>query len=343
MKMNNIRKISLALALVMIIACLLSIGALADNKPTTVVTSWTQSEDKSQLKNNTDGRVYDLYYTDIPIYDVPSIVYVFANNIYTSDYYWSTLCQNPDYKEAVWAFGNYQNDIFVTAQGKKDLDDFLAGDIGSFWLIDQSPQYRAALSKENVAALDKALHDGVNTQNFEVKDIIPSNKRFVYEIHAMDKSETFTYAYGAIYQLGADEYWYVNYFELSNEYFNADGQFSYRSGSVTMTRLEDAEAVSALIASADYCDTKYFYEDDGSKSGTMESDDTGSWIFLWVAYVVFILLPPIPVIAVGAILPHIKRIGKPKYWYILMAFAILWLVAAILLGVLQAVMTSMLI
>ena len=341
MKMNNIKKISLALALVMIIACLLSIGALADNKPTTVVTSWTQSEDKSQLKNNTDGRVYDLYYTDIPIYDVPSIVYVFYRNIYTSDYYWSELCQNPDYKEAVWAFGNYQNDIFVTAQGKKDLDAFLAGDIGSFWLIDQSPQCRAALSKENVAALDKALHDGVNTQSFEVKDIIPSNKRFVYEIHAMDKSETFTYAYGAIYQLGADEYWYVNYFELGNEHFDANGEFSYRRGSVTMTRIEDTEAVRAMIASTDYSYPNYIYENSGSN--TVETDDTGSWIFLWVAYAVFILLPPIPVIAVGAILPHIKKIGKPKYWFILMAFAILWLVAAILLGVLMAVMTSMLI
>ena len=343
MKMNNIKKISLALALMMIIACLLSIGALADNKPTTVATSWSVSADKSQLKNDTDGRVYDLYYTENSIYKVSSTIYVFANNIYTSDYYWSSLYQNPEYKEAVWTPGDYQNDIFVTAQGKKDLDAFLSGDIGSFWLTDYSPQYRAAMDRKNISAWDKALRDGVNTQSFEVKDIIPSNKVFVYEIHAMDKSETFTYAYGAIYQLGADEYWYVNYYELSNDHFNADGQFSYRSGSITMTRLEDAEAVSALIASVDYCYTEYVYEDDGSESVVVESDDNGYWVFLWVAYAVCFLLPPIPVIVVGAILPHIKRIGKPKYWFILMAFALLWLIAAILLGVLQAVMMFMLI
>ena len=101
------------------------------------------------------------------------------------------------------------------------------------------------------------------------------------------------------------------------------------------------ESVRAMIASTDYSYPNYIHENSGSN--TVETDDTGSWIFLWVAYAVFILLPPIPVIAVGAILPHIKKIGKPKYWFILMAFAILWLVAAILLGVLMAVMTSMLI
>lgn len=339
MKMNNIRKIALALALVMIIASLFSISVLADNIP---FVSWSLSDSKTELKNGSDGRVYNLYRTEVPLNEVSSTIYVYSDTVDYKDGYYpvSTIYQNPDYKDAVWIDGYYGNDIFVTAQGKKGLDAFLAGDVGSFWLTDQD-LYREIMATEKVAAFDKALHDGINTQSFEVKNLSPEGKIEVYEILAMDKSRTFAYVYGAIYQLDVDEYWYVNYYELGNEYFDANGEFSYRRGSVTMTRLEDSEAVRAMIAATDYFYPNYVYEDDGRV--VEEPDDTGTWMFFWVAYVLCFLLPPIPLIAVGAILPFIKKLGKPKYWFIFMAFAILWLIAALLLGILMIVMMFMLI
>ena len=344
MKMNNIRKISLSLALVMIIASLFSISALADNMP---YVAWSVSDDLTELKNETIGTEYHLYNTGINVFTEPSNIYVYAGTInedgsvsYGDSYYGgSSIYQNPDYKDAVWIegyyVGYYGNNIFVTDKGERELEAFLSGDVGSFWLS-QSYYYRTHIDANTVADFDKALHDGVNTKSFDVKDIEPSVKIEVYEIYAMDKSETFTYVYGAIYKLGMGEYWYVNYHELGNQYFDANGDFSYRRGSVTMTKIEDAEAIDSMLGRTLYFYPDYVYENDGSV--IEETDDTGLWIVFWIAYILCFVLPPIPMIIVGFILPFFKKLGKPKYWFIFVAFALLWLIAALVLAVLAIVM-----
>ena len=338
MKMNNIKKISLALALVMIIASLFSISTLADNNPFTV---WSLSDAGTELENKSEGIKYQLYNTGINVDAEPFTTYVYADTVnYNDSYYETAVYQNPDYKDAVWVNGYYGYDIFVTAQGKRDLEAFLAGDVGSFWLTDQDI-YRTKMNSETVAELDEALHNGVNTQTFEVKNLSPAGKIEVYEILAMDKNKTFTYVYGAIYKLDVNEYWYVNYYELGNEYFNSDGQFSYRRGSVTMTRIEDSESVNSMIADTRYLYTDYVYENDGNT--VEETDGIGHWVMLWIIYVLCFILPPIPLIIVGFILPFIKKLGKPGYWFIFMAFALLWLIAALMLAVLMIVMMFMLI
>ena len=337
--MNNIRKISLALALVMIIASLFSVSVLADNIP---FVGWSLSDTKTELKNDTEGINYHLYDTGVNVNAVPFTIYVYADTVnYNDSYYETSIYQNPDYIDAVWVDGYYGNDIFVTDKGESELEAFLAGDVGSFWMSDQWSSQRGKINSESVEEFDKALHDGVNTAIFEVKNLVPSGKIEVYEILAMDKSKTFTYVYGAIYKLGADEYWYVNYYELGNEYFDANGDFSYRRGSVTMTKIEDAQAVNFMIADMRSFYSDYVYENNGSVA--VETDDTGYWVFLWVVYFVCFLLPPVPLMIVGFILPFIKKLGKPKYWFIFMAFALLWLIAALLLGILMIVMMFMLI
>ena len=341
MKMNNIRKIALTLALVTIIASLFSISVFAENNP---FVAWSLSDAKTELKNETEGIKYHRYNTGISVDAEPSITYVYANGVNYDDSYYgyeAAICQNPDYKDAVWVDGYDGYDIFVTDKGENDLKAFLSGDVGSFWLSDGYTD-RTHIEKETLNAFDKALHDGVNTATFEVKDLAPGGKIAVYKILAMDKSKTFTYVYGAIYQLDTDEYWYVNYYELGNEYFDSYGEFSYRRGSVTMTKIEDAEAVSGMIADMDYFYSEYVYEDDGS---IVEEDDTVLVILLlfWIVYIACFVLPPIPLAIIGFILPFIKKLGKPRYWFIFMAFALLWLIAALPIGVLMTVVIFMLI
>ena len=330
MKMNNIRKISLSLALVMIIASLFSVSVFADNNPFAV---WSVSDDKTELTNESEGIKYHRYNTGISVDAEPSITYVYANGVNYDDSYYgyeSAICQNPEYKDAVWIEGYYGDEIFVTDKGERELEAFISGDIGSFYLSDVDV-YRLKISPETVEELDRALHDGTNTQSFDVRELGMTVKNEVYQILAMDKSQTFTYVYGAIYKLGVDEYWYVNYYELSNEYFDADGNFSYRRGSVTMTRIEDAEAINSMLADTRYFYTEYVYENDGSTPDG-ETDETGTWGFIWIAYILCFVLPSVPMIIVGFILPFIKKLGKPGYWFIFMAFAILWLIAALLLA-----------
>ena len=113
MKMNNIRKISLSLALVMIIASLFSISVFADNTPFAV---WSVSDDKTELTNESEGIKYHRYNTGISVDAEPSITYVYANGVNYDDSYYgyeSAICQNPEYKDAVWIEGYYGDDIFV--------------------------------------------------------------------------------------------------------------------------------------------------------------------------------------------------------------------------------------
>ena len=108
-----------------------------------------------------------------------------------------------------------------------------------------------------------------------------------------------------------------------------------------MTKIDDAQAVNFMIADMSYIYSEYVYENNGS--ATVETDDMGYWVFLWIVYFVCFLLPPVPLIIVGFILPFIKKLGKPKYWFIFMAFALLWLIAALILAVLMIIMMIMLI
>jgi len=49
-----------------------------------------------------------------------------------------------------------------------------------------------------------------------------------------------------------------------------------------------------------------------------------------ITYLLFGLILPALIFAFGMILPHIKMLGKPKYWYIISVLAALWFLLSIL-------------
>ena len=125
-------------------------------------------------------------------------------------------------------------------------------------------------------------------------------------------------------------YYYVNYLTLGNQYFDADGNFSYRSGTVGLIALNSAQSatVQGAVESQSYRYAEYEWEDDEW------IDDDVSAGFFWVMLVLFGFLMPIPFLVIGLVLPNSAKRGYPKYWYVLAVIAVVWMIlAAILTGI----------
>ena len=77
------------------------------------------------------------------------------------------------------------------------------------------------------------------------------------------------------------------------------------------------------------------------KDGNIEYESEPDWetyeptefplAIFWLFYALVGFIIPLPLLALGIILPNIKKLGRPKYWYILAALALLWIVLALFL------------
>ena len=127
---------------------------------------------------------------------------------------------------------------------------------------------------------------------------------------------------------------YVRFDTLDNTHFDADGNFSFRSGEVPLTPLNDAMSAEAREAiNARMTEGMTVYED----PTLGELPETLVLILFWIVYVILGFLCPLPFIAVGVILPLIKPLGKPKYWLLSAILGALWVLLAIILMILLIV------
>ncbi len=334
MKRNFIKKLSVTLVVALLLVNLFVFGVVAADDGEYV--KWWLSDDQTQIVNETENITYNNVFYGKNLRPVSDEIFVY--NQYLADdgaYSYDQVHANPDYPEVIWVDGYGYTEIFATDRGAADLKSFVNGNIGSLRLEDRDGLV-ADISEDLVAEWDAALRSDRNTEIFDVIDIKPNGKKAeVYYIAAVDVNNTLAYNYGAVYRLSG-EYWYVNYADLANNYFDADGNFSYRGGSVKMTRLSDTSELEDVISSTEYRFSEYTYEADGIYYD-YEENSNGWIIVFWIFYAIFIVIPPIPVIILGLILPFIKKLGKPKYWFSLSAFALLWLIFAIALAILLIV------
>lgn len=148
-----------------------------------------------------------------------------------------------------------------------------------------------------------------------------------YEILVYGPHNSYYEVYGAIYLI-SDSYYYLNYSMLGNQHFDADGNFSYRSGEVTLKNVDACRAAIAAavveITAEDFVETE---EDFG------ESEELAQFFF-WVGFVFLGFLLPIPFLLLGIFLPLSQKLGKPRYWRLLTWLAIAWMALSLLLMIL---------
>ncbi len=210
-------------------------------------------------------------------------------------------------------------DIYVTDEGASLLDDFLDGSYTSMRIRNYSDLSYADITVKEFNEL-KALIGTVTTV-----DVTDLAKCDIYQIIGYDATDTFAHICGAIYRF-ENELYYVDYDSLDNSHFTSDGEFSYRSGTVDMIKLNYDMIIHRVIDNIEsrsyYRSTEYEFEYDSSD---FDFNKNVSGAFFWVGIIIFgYVLPCIPFIF-GMVLPHTKKHGYTKRWYALSVLSVLWM------------------
>jgi hypothetical protein len=137
--------------------------------------------------------------------------------------------------------------------------------------------------------------------------------------------------YGAIYKLGAD-YYYLNYTKLNNGYFDSDGNFSYRNGTVALAKINgelfnQVEKRERNMTQHSY-ETKY--EEDEID---VTFDKATAKVLFWIIFVIFGFLVPIAPLIVGFTFALSEKRGYPKHWYLVAFLSLAWMALSLILAI----------
>lgn len=322
--------IGLILALVLMTGLVTSAYAIGEK--------WRFSDDLSTLTDGDTG--YEFYALPNTFFWEPTYVTVCndAPSEYADSYV--KLCYPDVADDVILVYEESSLQVlamYVSEDRAEEIDDFIDGEYSKI-RVRNHDMYGNHVYTEVKSDYFSELsdYDGA-TKKFDVSKM-DANK--FYEIVAYDSSDTIGTVCGAIYNSSGTPY-FVDYSDLDNSNFTADGSFSFRHGTVTMTKVEDTEYFEDIMYFLNISDDdrsifiQYDYYSDSE-----EVDYTGSF-FTATAAKVFTgivisllgyLLPLIPTI-IGFVLPHTKKHGYTKRWYWLSGLGLAWMatVTAILL------------
>ncbi|MBQ3153995.1 MAG: hypothetical protein IJB88_02070 [Clostridia bacterium] len=330
---KNVQRLLFAFLCVSLLVSALTVGALAafegdeldpDNDPyrdDSGHVHWYYNSETDTIRGL--GKEY-VYYepTQNLLYDAQKRYY-FENEVWVPSggemplYGYS---DNPEILEL-----GYWDGLYVTEAGRVSLDALCNGNAATYRLRSNSAYYT-----ERTEPIEhdfvQSLTAGTNKKTVEVTAL---KNALVCYLYGYDGTDAYGCAYGGIYQLDT-EYYYIHYLTLGNQYFDADGNFSYRSGTVEAVVLDEAQAerLTTLNAAMDTHVVESVWEDDETRSGM----DRTSAAIVFVMSVGFLgFLVPLPLLIVSICMAKSRYRGYPKYWYLLTAVSAAWMVVAVLL------------
>jgi hypothetical protein len=208
--------------------------------------------------------------------------------------------------------------------------------------LENVSQYRMH-KYSNYAVLDDALMNDIFSETDSAEYVIDYallSYRTKYEIKAVHADGNLAYTFAIIYLIDGSWY-YLDLRTLTEEQLDGDGMPTYRDGQVNVGKLSEATGARIFEAegnlNAGYTDLSYETAFESDLLLGRALDEYGFTIGATVIVISAILLfsigfiLPLPVYALGLILPRIKRLGKPKYWYSLCALAGMWTLLSVLM------------
>jgi len=301
--------------IIILLAQLLSVFAFADTKQ---FVNWTLSLDGEVIEGN--GKMYTKYgYTDVML-DADD-VYQYANGISPSSGEAYRVYAPANDTEFIWIVRSDELEIYATDKGRTELDSFIGGEGGIFRIVGDAHQ-KSAIDKSCV----ESMRGATSTLDIDVRELRAVDS---YEIYAYDATDTLAYKYGAVFFYG-DELLFVRYSELSNNCFDADGNFSFRSGTVTM-KILDGESTSQIKLAGEnmsYRSTAHHYENFSDATPDIPK------AFFWMCCLAVGFVLPLPMLGLGLLMPRLKFLSRPRAWYWLAVLAALWIVLSAVLMVL---------
>lgn len=281
-------------------------------------TEWSISEDGQTLIVGSDTyKLYEeyLYPTDkfLPeksfIYENTSPSYLYLKRNYeengimiVSDYY-----------------GTGTEYIYVNNEGRATLNSFINGAFSNYKISDKYFSEYASTSKNWINNLD-----GGSITTIDVRSLETCER---YYILGYDSTETVAHIVGAVYDRN-DTYFFVNYDNLSNNYFDANGNFSYRQGTVKAYKLNTAQSSDMV----EYLSNMTAYETsfEGYEDALFTGFNRGAYVVIFVLFtIMFGFITPLVPVIIGAIRVSKGKSKNPKRWYLMFIGCGLWIVFAI--------------
>ena len=203
-------------------------------------------------------------------------------------------------------------DVYVTAQGARALDEYMAGNYAQYELT--SGTYESAtLSEQTVRAWSEA--DATETVDATLLGELVS-----YNVIGYDSTLTFAHVIGQVFEYNGD-YLFVNYSYLNNTHFDSYGNLSFRGGSVPVVRLsaQDKTQITDTIDRFEYYSGEIVYEESDPLDATLSMV-----LFLLLASPFLYILPALFLI-LGIVMRCIKKLPGRKRWNTVIIASIVWL------------------
>lgn len=299
-----------------------------------------EMDDKVEYLMGGDKR-YDRYYVRGAFYGDASSAFYFSDPVE----YDGASCQvygDSAYPHIVSVKANNgYSYVFVDGQGREILDSFVDRSDCIYFLEVFDVEY-TKITRDIVEDLDKEYNRNTKLKRVDVAELGEAD---ILEITVHDRTESKASQHGAVYIMPDGSYYYVCFEKLDNSYFDADGYFSYRSGSVGVYELDARTRADIESAREDMIprERKIIYESrvisgycdiDGNPVDDKDLDDpeeraVAIVMFYVVTILVGIVLPAL-LLAFGLGMARSKKTGYAKCWYALLVTSVIWILAAIL-------------
>ena len=293
-----------------------------DGTPASEYVEWSLSEDGMTVKG--DERIYTYYELPILSERISNYTYAYANQVAVKvgkneimDFVFSYERDG----EVIWL--SYYGGFYVTEEGRAHLDSFYSGEKQSYRVAKYYGE-EAPLPNDFVKKISE--YDGKRV-TFNLPTLDRYNE---YVIEACDTKHILSYPVASVFEIGGDLY-YVDHSTLENNQFDADGNISFRKGSIELIKLEGdlLTKMRVYINKMEYIPNTMKFERE------IEIDD-GNYKELGISAIVWSgMICPVGGIAVGCILPNVKRLGKPKRWYAVAVLSGIALVLSVILLLIQ--------
>lgn len=227
---------------------------------------------------------------------------------------------------------------FATDEAEAKLQTFFAGEYRFFALAHSSVIFDERVL---IAAPQKNLiveNYEASTDTLEM-DVTTIEQDHWFPLIAKDDTLLFSTQIGALLTVGEDWY-YVDFATLDNSHFNADGYFSFRSGTVTFKKLSgDAVTVVAAAAARTDDDISPVLHEGMTPEDLQENNVLNSVISLTAFWVLFVLVGFVLPLSgfVTCLLLALRKKAHARRWFVPFGIASAWLILSIVILILLLV------
>lgn len=355
--MKNKTKVLFALILAVALFASLFIPAFAsvspDGEESNSYINWSWENDGKSIVGD---KTYDEFHL-LPGY------YIDIQEIY---YYYNYVGTNSADRASLYT-NFYGKNILVAEPYKGDENRYFASrevsdDIKSFLDISRVKE-KASKFVATSNGIDFYWFDGMMEKLDSLDDDVWAtvNVSSLYGceqllIRAYDTTESIYTVVGCVFFCGGINY-YVDYTTLPNNCFDSEGNLSFRSGDITVKPISVGSETNYSLQSAVSMQNSFrvsyheFYEykpseytppsASGGNSQSLETEVVLIIIFYVILAIVGVAMPVVPIV-LGIMLPWNKKLLKPRGWWMVAIAGILWLLSAVTLIVVSAVILTML-